>query len=105
MAKRKLTPSRRKVWRHLMNTEAKKEFGVYYYKFIGDDEYAVKQDSGGSTASLARAFKLAAGHVAAAELDRDEYAKAIVFNRWKGHLLRTYTLYPGQQIKITEYER
>lgn len=93
---------RRKVWRALRNPDAKKEFGVYYYKLSDTDEYAVKQDAGGSTASLAQAFRLAAGHCAAAELLRGEYAKAIVFNRWKGQMIRVYTLRPGQAIQIRE---
>jgi hypothetical protein len=87
----------------LKNTNAAKEFGVYYYRLASDDEYAVKQDTGGSRSSLPQAFRLAAGHCAAAELLRGEYAKAVVFNRWKGHLIRVYTLHPGHAIQIKEY--
>jgi hypothetical protein len=101
--KRKLTPARKKVWRHLKNKDAAKEFGVYYYKLVDDDEYSVRQDTSGSTGSLAQAFRLAAGHCAAAELLRGEYAKAIVFNRWQGRLIRVYTLRPGEMIQIKEY--
>jgi hypothetical protein len=93
---------KKKVWRLLKNTEAAKEFGVYYYRLASDDEYAVKQDTSGSTGSLPQAFRLAAGHCAAAELLPGEYAKAVVFNRWKGHLIRTYVLRPGEQIQIKD---
>lgn len=101
--KNKLTADRKKVWRHLMNRDAAKEFGIYYYRMSDSDEYGVLQDSGGSTGDLARAFKLAAGHCAAAELLPGEYAKAVIFNRWKGHLIRSYVLRPGQAIEIKDY--
>lgn len=93
---------RKKVWRAFRNTNAVKQFAVYYYKLADTDEYAVKQDTSGSTTSLAQAFRLAAGHCAAAELLKGEYAKAIVIDRWKGHLVRVYTLRPGKQIEIKE---
>lgn len=85
------------------NPEAKRRYRVYYYRMADTDEYAVQQDTSGSTDNKSRAFGLAAGHCGAAELDRGEYAKAIVIDSWKGRFLRVYTLKPGQMIQIKEY--
>lgn len=86
------------------NPEAKKQYRVYYYKLADTDEYAVKQDTSGSTDSKSRAYGLAAGHCGAAELDKGEYAKAIVIDAWAGRFLRVYTLKPGEMIRIKKYE-
>lgn len=83
--------------------DSKKQYRVYYFKLAGTDVYNVIQDTSGATESKTRAFKLAAGHVAAAELDRGEYAKAIVIDAWAGRWLRVYTLYPGKMIHIKEF--
>lgn len=93
---------KQKVWRALRNTNAVKRYGIYYYRLADTDEYAVLQDSSGSTDVLPQAYRLAAGHCAAAELLRGEYAKAIVIDRHRGRLIRIYTLRPGQAIQIRE---
>lgn len=84
------------------NPEAKKRYRVYYYRMADTDEYAVQQDTSGSTNELAQAYRLAAGHCAASELLRGEYAKAIVIDAWKGRFLRVYTK-REKQIHIKEY--
>jgi hypothetical protein len=85
------------------NPESKKRYRVYYYRLADTDEYAVQQDTSGSTDSIAQAFRLAAGHCAAAEKLKGEYAKAIVIDAWVGRFIRVYTLKDGEMIRIKEY--
>jgi hypothetical protein len=85
------------------NPESAKQYRVYYYKLADTDEYAVKQDTSGATNEKARAFGLAAMHVATAEVNKGEYAKAIVIDAWAGRFIRVYTLKPGEMIRIKEY--
>jgi hypothetical protein len=73
----------------MRDRKAKKRYGTYYYKFAGDN--LVKQDTSGSTDDLARAYGNAAAHCARSELRRDEYAKALIFDRRSGKTLRIYT--------------
>ena len=84
------------------NPEAKKRFRVYYYRLADTDEYAVCQDTSGATNELAQAFRLAAGHCAASELLRGEYAKALVIDAHKGRFVRVYTKRTSE-ITIKEY--
>lgn len=82
--------------------EAKKRFRVYYYRLADTDEAAVRQDTSGATNELSQAFRLAAGHCAASEMLRGEYAKAIVIDAHAGRFLRVYTK-RTEQIEIREY--
>lgn len=86
------------------NPEAKKRYRVYYYRMADTDEAAVMQDTSGSTNELAQAYRLAAGHVAASELLRGEYAKALVIDAWKGQFVRAYVK-RDKQITIKEFTK
>lgn len=84
------------------NKQAAKRYRVYYYRLADTDEYAVQQDTSGATNEKAQAYRLAAGHCAASELMKGEYAKAIVIDAWAGRFLRVYIKREGS-IQIKEY--
>ena len=68
---------------------AKRRYAIYYYKIVGG---FAKQDTSGSTDSLSRAFGHAASHCAKSELEDNEYAQALVIDRYMGRILRSYKL-------------
>jgi hypothetical protein len=82
------------------NRSAKKRYSIYYYRFA--DESLVKQDTSGSTAILENAYGRAADHVARSELNQREYAMALIIDRHKGELVRSYTK-RASSIQIKEY--
>lgn len=83
------------------NSRAKKRYGIYYYKMIGD--FSFRHDTSGSTDKLVRAYGNAARHCAMSELEDGEYAQAIVFDRRQGRFLRSYKRGAGGAILTKEY--
>lgn len=71
------------------NVSAKsgRRWGVYYYRLIGS---FLQQDTSGATNDKAQAFGNAAAHVAKGELKKDEYAQALIIDRWRGKVIRSY---------------
>lgn len=82
------------------NRKAKRRFGVYYYRVIGDFS---KQDTSGSTSSLERAFGHAAAHCARSELNAGEYAQALVIDNVRGCIVRSYKRAAGGNILTKDY--
>lgn len=78
-------------------SKARRRYGVYYYRVIGD---FAKQDSSGSTDDLAKAYGHAASHVAKGELLEDEYSQALVIDRHKNKIVRTYRRAAGGSITV-----
>lgn len=88
--------------RSFRNKEAIRRYSVYYFKMADSDEHVIKQDTSGSTSTLAQAYRLAAGHCAASELLPKEYAKAMVIDRHRGKVVRIYTK-REDKIEFTEW--
>lgn len=65
----------------------KNRYAIYYYRIVGD---FTKQDTSGSTNSLERAYGHAAGHCARSELNKGEYAQALVIDHKRGCIVRSY---------------
>jgi hypothetical protein len=81
--------------------KARKRYGTYYYHIVGD--FTVKQDTSGSTDELVNAFANAASHCARSELQEDEYAQAIVFDRHAGRPVRLYKRGAGGNIVTKDF--
>lgn len=80
--------------------KVKRRYAVYYYHLVGD--YA-RQDTAGSTDHLHRAFGNAARHCAMSELIDGEYAQALVIDRKRNKLVRTYRRAAGGSITVKEF--
>ena len=79
---------------------AKKRYGIYYFHIVGS---FAKQDTSGSTDSLASAYGHAARHCAMSELVDGEYAQALVIDRKQGRILRSYRRAAGGNIVTKEF--
>lgn len=63
-----------------------RRYGVYYYRMVGQFQ---KQDTSGATSDKAQAYGNAAAHIAKGELRKNEYAQALVIDRWAGKVIRS----------------
>lgn len=91
-----------KLPKHYWNpNKVVRRYAVYYYHFVGDFS---RQDTSGSTDQLARAFGNAAKHCAMSELIDGEYSQALVIDRKRNRIIRSYRRNAGGSITVRAYD-
>lgn len=86
---------------HWRPEKVKRRYAVYYYHLVGD---FARQDTSGSTDDLARAYGNAARHCAMSELIDGEYAQALVIDRKRNRIVRSYRRAAGGSITVKPFD-